>query len=108
MSSKAVLADSDRDASTTIPNKIRKGLVSYWPAISRVRKTPSKKVMRVTACCERRPKCLRTSINYIAQKVSLDVGPDRNPSRKFWKGDYATEALLSSSDRIIKRSGKGR
>ena len=68
----------------------------------------TKKVLRVTACCERRMEFLSASINPISQKIDLKKGPTRNTSRKTRERESVTGTMLSSSTIYLKRNGKRR
>ena len=80
--------------------------VSCQTLSNRVRRPPIIKFINPTACCERRVKCLVSSMNHIAQKFSLDTGPNRSPSGKAWEEAWVTGARLTScsiSPQIIRR-----
>ena len=81
-------------------------MVSCWTVRSRVRKTPIIKVLRITACCERRLECLGGSISCIDQKIDLDVCPTRSSSRKAQKEAWETWTAVLISSRSLKRSGR--
>ena len=73
-----------------LPARIRTGMVSCLPEINRVRKTPSIKVLIVTAGCPRILEYLSASISHIYQKIALSVGLTRIRSSKSWEEAWAT------------------
>ena len=70
---------------------------------SRLIKSPSVVMPRVTVYCERRLECLSTSVDSTALIISLEKVPNRNPSRKAWEGPWVTGPLMSSSNINLKK-----
>ena len=92
---------------TGFPARRWPGLVSWQPKNRKVRKTPSIKVLSIAVCCARRLELLSASKSIIVQKIDLDVGKTRSPSKKAWEEAWETGMMLLRISISMKRSRIG-